>query len=215
VSTSSGRFPNGKIQRTAFDTPLSVDYFYANKLQNHTGRPVRDFPVVVLKELVDNAIDACEAAGVAPEIDIHANHESAIVSTGGTLSISVGDNGGGIPPDLVKRIINYTTHTSDKALYRTPSRGQQGNAAKTVIAMPFALGDPDPRVVIRAQGVEHHIRARLNSGDYPEITHEPFPSSRGCYELDQEWLRNAESGGPWGSGLTGESAFQCGFHPSS
>jgi hypothetical protein len=39
--------------------------------------------------------------------------------------------------------------------------------------------------------------------------------ARGCYELDQEWLRNAESGGPWGSGLTGESAFQCGFHPSS
>jgi hypothetical protein len=32
---------------------------------------------------------------------------------------------------------------------------------------------------------------------------------------DQEWLRNAESGGPQGSGPTGESAFQYGFHPSS
>ena len=37
----------------------------------------------------------------------------------------------------------------------------------------------------------------------------------GCYELDQEWLRNAESGGPQGSGPTGESAFQYGFQPSS
>ena len=39
--------------------------------------------------------------------------------------------------------------------------------------------------------------------------------ARGCYELDQEWLGNAESGGPRETGPTGESAFQCGFHPSS
>ena len=84
----------GKLQRIHFDTPLSVDYFYSNKLQTHTGRPVRDFPAVVLKELCDNSIDACEAVGVAPEIDIHAARED------GTLAISVGDNGGGIPSDL-------------------------------------------------------------------------------------------------------------------
>jgi len=41
------------------------------------------------------------------------------------------------------------------------------------------------------------------------------PSLRGCYELDQEWLGNAESGGSRGIGSTGESAFPCGFHPSS
>ena len=38
---------------------------------------------------------------------------------------------------------------------------------------------------------------------------------RGCYELDQERLRNAENGEPQGTELAGESASQCGFHPSS
>jgi DNA topoisomerase VI subunit B len=174
---------NGKIQKTAFDTPLSIDYFYADKLQKHVSRPIRDFPAVVLKELVDNALDACEDAGVAPEIEIHMAHSL------GTLTLSVGDNGDGIPPDLVKRIIDYSTHTSDKALYRTPSRGQQGNAAKTVIAMPFALGDHDPLVIIRAQGVEHRIRARLDAGDRPKIDREPVPCENGKPGLEPtEWV---------------------------
>jgi hypothetical protein len=53
--------------------------------------------------------------------------------------------------------------------------------------------------------------------DRPPRPPKPIPEevARGCYELDQEWLGNAESGGPRGSGPTGESAFQCGFHPSS
>jgi hypothetical protein len=38
---------------------------------------------------------------------------------------------------------------------------------------------------------------------------------RGCYELDQERLRNAESVGLRGTEPTGESASQWGFHPSS
>jgi hypothetical protein len=39
--------------------------------------------------------------------------------------------------------------------------------------------------------------------------------TRACYELDQERLGNAENSGPQGTGPTGESAFQGGFHPSS
>ena len=39
--------------------------------------------------------------------------------------------------------------------------------------------------------------------------------TRGCYELNQERLRNAENGGLRGTEPTGESASQCGFHPSS
>jgi DNA topoisomerase VI subunit B len=169
VSTSG----NGKIQKIAFDTPLSVDYFYPNKLQTHTGRPVHDFPAVILKELCDNAIDACEAAGVAPEIGIRVGY------SGDKLHVSVNDNGAGIPSDLVARVIDYNTHTSDKALYRTPSRGQQGNALKTIVAMPFALGDPDPLVTIRGQSVEHRIRAALDASDYPEIARESVPCENG------------------------------------
>ena len=41
------------------------------------------------------------------------------------------------------------------------------------------------------------------------------PSLRGCYELDQERLRNAENGDRWGLGQPEKTAFLCGFLPSS
>ena len=35
-----------------------------------SGLAVEDWPLVVVKELVDNAIDACEEAGIAPIVEI-------------------------------------------------------------------------------------------------------------------------------------------------
>jgi DNA topoisomerase VI subunit B len=39
-------------------------------LLNQTGHDVSEWPLVVLKELADNALDECEEAGIAPSIDI-------------------------------------------------------------------------------------------------------------------------------------------------
>lgn len=87
------------------------------------------------KELIDNALDAAETAGVAPDIAI----EFTESEHGLTLTIS--DNGPGIPADVVARIVgNFSSSTSDKAAYRAPLRGAQGNALKTVIGMPVACG---------------------------------------------------------------------------
>jgi DNA topoisomerase VI subunit B len=58
------------FQRTLFETPRASEYFNVADLQALTGQPVTGFAAVGLKELVDNAIDACEAAGVAPQIGI-------------------------------------------------------------------------------------------------------------------------------------------------
>jgi DNA topoisomerase VI subunit B len=74
-----------------------------------TGQPVTGFATVGLKELVDNAIDACEAAGVAPQIGIFA------YEIDGVLMLSVTDNGAGIAPETVRRGLNFTKRTSDKA----------------------------------------------------------------------------------------------------
>jgi DNA topoisomerase VI subunit B len=78
---------------------------------------------VVLKELVDNALDACEKADVSPVIgiEVHGTHS-------GGIEISVSDNGPGIPTKTVESVLNFDTRTSDNAAYRSPSRGAQGNA---------------------------------------------------------------------------------------
>ncbi len=110
------------------------------------------FVAVALKELADNALDACETAGIAPSLDI------TIREAGDRLAIGVADNGTGIPPETVRRILNFQTRTSDKAVYRSPTRGAQGNALKTVLGMPCALGVRAP-VVIEARGMRHEILA--------------------------------------------------------
>ena len=107
---------------------------------------------MALKELVDNALDACETAGIAPIIEIEMAMEPGLVR------ITVEDNGSGIPPETVHRILNFQTRTSDKAAYRSPTRGAQGNALKTVLGMPCALGLREP-VLIEAHGVQYRILA--------------------------------------------------------
>src|SRR5215207_6182015 len=141
-----------KLERTAFETSRAAEYFDVRELQTQTGQRRENFPTVVFKELVDNALDACETAGVAPRVDIHAH------VGGDTAELTILDNGPGIPPDLVGKVLNFDTRTSDKAAYRSPTRGAQGNALKTVVGIPYALGGKAP-MVIEAQGQRHTIRA--------------------------------------------------------
>ena len=60
---------------------------------------------------------------------------------------------------MVKALVDYSVKTSSRAAIVSPSRGQQGNALQSVIAMGHAL-DPgaDSSVVIESHGVAHTIR---------------------------------------------------------
>ena len=91
--------------------------------------------------------------------------------------VTVADNGGGIPAGVVGRILDFATLTSDKALYRSPCRGAQGNALKTIIGIPTALGVTDP-VIIEAHGVRHVVGVRLDAAGNVTVGHEPHDSPR-------------------------------------
>jgi DNA topoisomerase VI subunit B len=115
------------LQRTTFEISRDSEYFNVRELQAQTGQPAEMFVAVALKELADNALDACETSGIAPCLDI------TIGEGVERLVIRVEDNGTGIPPETVRRILNFQTRTSDKEAYRSPTRGAQGNALKTVL----------------------------------------------------------------------------------
>jgi hypothetical protein len=141
-----------QLNRTTFETSRAAEYFETTELQAQTGQPRRRFADVVLKELTDNALDACEQAGIcAPVVEIEVREH------GGYVYITVSDNGPGLPAKTLKRTLNFETRTSDKAAYRSPTRGAQGNALKTVLGIPHALGGRQ-RVVIEAQGLRHSVR---------------------------------------------------------
>jgi len=46
------------------------DYVEAEELRRQTGMPPERFALVALKELLDNALDAAEATGKRPAVDV-------------------------------------------------------------------------------------------------------------------------------------------------
>ena len=81
-----------KLERTTFEASRAAEYFDAWQLSTLTGVPRGEFASVCLKELVDNALDACETAGVAPVVGVEVERDDE------TMRLTVSDNGPGIPP---------------------------------------------------------------------------------------------------------------------
>ena len=129
------------LQRKAFSISRLAEFVSESELVKQIGHPVADWPLVIAKELIDNALDEAEEAGTAPSIEIMVESDS----------ISVSDRGRGIPAETVEKLINYSTRTSSRAAYVSPTRGAQGNALQTIIAMPFALArEPFPQLERRS-----------------------------------------------------------------
>jgi DNA topoisomerase VI subunit B len=159
---------NDDLERLMFSFSRSREYFDANELQTMTGQPQGRFPEVVFKELWDNALDIAEKAKTPPRVGIRLEHR------GKRLLLSISDNGTGLEPDTVTKLLDFSTRTSDKAAYRSPTRGALGNAFKTILGIPFALGIHAP-VVIRSRGVKHVIRCRIDPANEVEVDHETSP----------------------------------------
>ncbi len=153
-----------ELKREHFHISRAAEYFDLRELQAQTGQPVHRFGEVVLKELIDNALDACESAGVSPVIHIGVATEQS------RMIIYVSDNGNGISEAVINSILNYDTRTSDKAAYKAPTRGAQGNAFKTIVGIPHALGGGS--VTIESQGLRHTITATATPAGTIDISHE-------------------------------------------
>jgi Histidine kinase-, DNA gyrase B-, and HSP90-like ATPase len=161
--------PQVILHRTTFETSRASEYFNLKELQASTGQSAERFAAVALKELMDNALDAAEMADVAPCLDI-----AVLTDEHQRLTIVVQDNGQGIPAATVETILHFESRTSDKAMYRTPTRGAQGNALKTVIGLPSAFGRRAP-IIIEAQGVHHRILAWMDPSGEVRTDYRPVP----------------------------------------
>ncbi len=142
-----------QLHREVFRTSRELEYFTRKELTLQTGHePDRWFEVVV-KELIDNSLDACESAGILPEITI----------TIETDSITVTDNGPGIPAEVVKSVSDFNVRVSSKDAYISPTRGAQGNALKTILAIPYVLNDcRSGKVQITGCGQQHVINVSVD-----------------------------------------------------
>jgi len=157
------------ITRETFATSRAAEFLDLRHLQAQTGQPASRFAEVIVKELADNALDAAETADMPPEVTI------TTTLAGGELAISVADNGPGMPPELITRVLDFNVLVSDKAAYRSPARGAQGNALKTVVGIPGAFRSAAP-VVVTACGVRHAIAAAIDPAGELRIDHQQTPA---------------------------------------
>src|SRR5215471_17145959 len=80
-----------KLTRVPFTVSRLMEFCNRRELVNQTGHDVYEWPLVVLKELADNALDECEEAGIAPVIHVAVDGDKIIIT----------DNGRGIPAKTI------------------------------------------------------------------------------------------------------------------
>ncbi len=142
-----------QLQRTAFSTDRSLEFFTESELTTQMGYDRELWPLVIAKELIDNALDACETSTIAPEISVTLEENALTVS----------DNGPGIPAAVIEKSLDYHIRVSDKKNYVSPTRGQLGNALKCVWSAPFvANGAHSGLIEVSAQSLHHQIEVNLD-----------------------------------------------------
>jgi DNA topoisomerase VI subunit B len=152
------------VRRTVFATSRAAEFIELRALQAQTGQPVEAFGDVVIKELIDNSLDAAETAGRAPVIEIHTHTRDDITF------VTVVDNGAGISAATIADVCDFNVLVSDKARYRGPARGAQGNAFKTLLGIPAALGVTEP-VVVDTRWITHSLRVSVDPAGQVVVDH--------------------------------------------
>jgi DNA topoisomerase VI subunit B len=157
-----------KLERQVFETSRELEFFSEKELMMQIGFDQDLWPLALLKELIDNALDACEVASIAPEIDI-------TIAKG---SFAVRDNGPGLPESTMAKSMNYLIRVSDKAYYVSPTRGQMGNALKALWAAGF-VANGTGIIEVAAHGKRHKITVSLDRiaqapKMVPEVRNDPF-----------------------------------------
>jgi DNA topoisomerase VI subunit B len=154
------------LARTTFQTSRLLEFFSEKELQLQIGFAKAQWPIALLKELIDNPLDNCEMAGILPDIEITVEPDR----------LSVRDNGSGLPVTTLKRSLNYQVRVSDKTYYVSPSRGQLGNALKCVWAAPYVVHGEEGYVEVTTGGTTHRITVTLDRiTQQPDLQHVRLP----------------------------------------
>lgn len=192
---SAGKQALSAVQRETFVTSREMDFFSEKELVNQTGHDRSEWPFVIAKELIDNVLDACEDLDIPPEI----------VVTADASGITVSDNGPGLPESTLQGTLNFAVRVSSREAYVAPDRGAQGNALKTLAAMPYVLDSEGGRLVVEACGTLHEISVHADPvSQRPVVRDETTKSSKSGTTIGVKWTPQTDEEGncTWPFGRT-------------
>jgi hypothetical protein len=127
----------------AFSYNREYDYIRLEGLHRATGRPAHEWDIYIIKELIDNALDADEAlwccdTRLFPLLSISVEYIAVPPPQCQQLIVRVG-NRGQFPVEQILDIFATQWYTSRKSFLKSITRGALGNALKTLLGIPYAL----------------------------------------------------------------------------
>jgi DNA topoisomerase VI subunit B len=186
---------------------ISVSEFFAKNRHLLGFDNPRKALLTTVKEAVDNALDACEEAGILPDIEVRIEElEPAASATKPTkYRVTITDNGPGIVRKQVENIFGKLLYGS-KFHRLKMSRGQQGIGISAA-GMYGLMTTGRPMVITtrpNAKKPAHHIELAMDtSKNKPEVTvdleTEDFPpttsgtGTRVVIELEGKYVRGKAS----------------------
>jgi DNA topoisomerase VI subunit B len=139
---------------------------YISNLPQRAGVPLSQIRQLVLKELVDNALDEVDRVGKPGQVTI---------TQDGPNTYTVADQGRGFgdtPEDLARRFSIDKPMVSSKQ-WRRPTRGCVGNGLRVIVA---AVAKDGGRITIKTRSREVVLRPRLDGSTAVEsVTETDWP----------------------------------------
>ena len=127
----------------AFSFNREFDFVRLDGLRRATGRPPHEWDIYIVKELIDNALDADEARwrkdpAQFPSVRISMEYIRLSGPPFRQLYIQV-SNRAKFPVEQIEDIFATKWYTSRKAFMKGITRGALGNALKTLLGIPYAI----------------------------------------------------------------------------
>ena len=200
VSSKNGSAPKKRRRRASAEEmargqrDISVSEFFAKNRHLLGFDNPRKALLTTVKEAVDNSLDACEEAGIVPEIWVH------IENTGkDRFKVGIQDNGPGIVKKKIPLIFGKLLYGSKFHRLRM-SRGQQGIGISAA-GMYGMLTTGKPVKIISKTSIRkpaHYYEVQINTKtNHPDILKdiEIKPNDAGRKQLEKheiEWEANYE-----------------------
>ena len=186
---------------------ISVSEFFAKNRHLLGFDNPRKALLTTIKEAVDNSLDACEEAGILPDIEVHIEELVAAPSPTkpGRYRITITDNGPGIVRKQIENIFGRLLYGS-KFHRLKMSRGQQGIGISA--AGMYGLMTTGKPMIIHSKPHKnkpaHHLELAMDtSKNRPEVTvdveTDEFPATtsgtgtRVAIELEGKYVRGKTS----------------------
>ncbi len=126
--------------RETFTISRQLEYLSENELTKQLGYSRELWPLVLVKELIDNSVDNAEEIGVQPEVAVtiedSSDEEKVQTRTSDDglpckvetcekprfVLLTVSDNGSGIDPETVEGMVDFENRTSSREAWRSVMR---------------------------------------------------------------------------------------------